>query len=149
MTSVLPGTLVQALITSIHSNGLNLQVLGFFEGTIDELQLDQDPKSYKLGKKVKARILYEYSSSPPKFALSLADHIVKLTPRMVTGQKKSGQGTTVQELYPVGTILEAVKVVRLEAERGLIVEVEPGVEGFVHVRGFMFYKRIIRLIGTW
>ncbi|KAF8973590.1 hypothetical protein BDZ97DRAFT_1751613 [Flammula alnicola] len=133
VTSVLPGTLVQALITSVHPNGLNLQVLGFFEGTIDELHLGQEAKEYKLGKKVKARILYDYSSSPPKFALTLADHVVRLTPRLLPGKAEPAQGRGVQELYPVGTTLEAVNVLRLEAERGLIVEIEPGVEGFVHI----------------
>ena len=129
MTSILPGTLVQALITSVHPDGLNLQVLGFFDGTIDQLHLGKQSSAYQIGKKVKARVLYEYSSSPPKFALTLADHVVKLGPRLV-GDKTEG----VQQLYPIGTVLEAGKVLRLEAERGLIIEVAPGVEGFVHVR---------------
>ncbi|KDR85384.1 hypothetical protein GALMADRAFT_234227 [Galerina marginata CBS 339.88] len=133
VTSVIPGTLVQALITSIHPNGLNLQVLGFFEGTIDRLHLEHDPNWYNIGKKVKARILYDYSSSPPKFALALSDHIVKLKPRLAADKNEANKGKSVQDLYPVGTILESVKVLRLETERGLIVEVEPGIEGFVHI----------------
>lgn len=142
MTSVLPGTLVQTLITSVHPHGLNLQVLGFFDGTVDRLHLDQDPASYKVGKKIKARILYEYSSSsPPKFALALVDHIVKLRARLGVNKTEAENGNSVQELYPVGTQLEAVKVLRLEAERGLIAEVAPGVEGFAHV-GFFFRYRI-------
>ena len=115
----------------MHPDGLNLQVLGFFDGTIDQLHLGQQASTYKIGKKVKARILYDYSSSPPKFALALADHVVKLGPRLV-GDKTEG----VQKQYPVGTVLEAVKVLRAEAERGLMVEVAPGVEGFVHVCTF-------------
>ncbi|KAH9486567.1 rRNA biogenesis protein rrp5 [Psilocybe cubensis] len=134
VTSVLPGTLVQALITSVHPHGLNLQVLGFFDGTIDRLHLDEEPDSYKVGKKVKARILYEYSSSsPPKFALALVDHIVKLRARMGVGKNEAESGNSIQELYPVGTLLDAVKVVRLETERGLIAEIAPGIEGFAHI----------------
>jgi len=128
VTSILPGTLVQGLITAVHPGGLNLQVLGFFDGTIDHLHLGQQPSAYKIGKKVKARILYDHSSSPPKFALALADHIVKLGPRLVGDKTES-----VQQQYPIGTVLEAVKVLRAEAERGLMVEVAPDVEGFVHV----------------
>lgn len=112
----------------MHPDGLNLQVLGFFNGTIDQLHLGKQPSAYKIGKKVKARILYDYSSSPPKFALALADHVVKLGPRLVA-EKTEG----VQQLYPIGTVVEALKVLRTETERGLIVELAPGVEGFVHV----------------
>ncbi|KAF9527766.1 hypothetical protein CPB83DRAFT_376457 [Crepidotus variabilis] len=131
VTSVLPGTLVQGLITNVHNTGLNLQVLGFFDGTIDQFHLDKAGSSYKVGKKVKARVLYDHSSSPPKFALSLADHIIKLGSRL----KKIGNGQLVSlgEAFPIGTILEAAKVLRVESERGLIAEIEPGVEGFVHI----------------
>lgn len=128
---------MQALITAVNSDGLNLQVLGFFDGTIEQLHLDRDPKSYKLGKKVKARVLYGHSTSPPKFALSLADHIVKLTPRLPPAKEKVDEGKTVQDLYPIGTKLDSVKVVRLESERGLIVEIQAGVEGFIHVCNFL------------
>lgn len=137
VTSVLPGALVQALITSVNPDGLNLQVLGFFEGTVGRLHLEQDPDAYKVGKKVKARILYDYSASPPKFALALSDPIVKLSPRLGHSQNNVNEEKTLQELYPVGTILEAVKVLRVEAERGLFVEVGEGVRGFVHVGIFL------------
>ncbi len=139
MTSVLPGTLVQALVTSVHPNGLNVQLLGFFEGTIDELHLGRDPKAYKLGKKIKARVLYDYSAAPPKFALSLAEHIVKLTPCLVPGNSSEEADKTVPEMYPVGTTLEGVKVIRVDAERGLIVEIVPGVAGFIHVSYSLFF----------
>lgn len=147
MTSVLPGTLVQALITSVHPHGLNLQVLGFFDGTVDRLHLDHDPALYKVGKKVKARVLYNWStSSPPKFALALVDHIIKLRARLGVDKDETESGKSVQELYPVGTLLNAVKVLRLEAERGLVVEVAPGVEGFVHVGGSLYAKILLILI---
>jgi rRNA biogenesis protein RRP5 len=44
-----------------------------------------------------------------------------------------GDAALLQEAYPVGTMLDAVRIVRVEAERGLVVEVRPGLEGFVHV----------------
>ena len=68
-------------------------------------------------------------STPPRFALSLADHVVGYTAR-----------TDLQGAYPVGTTLEAVKVARVESERGLIMEVASGVEGFVHVRALFCFS---------
>lgn len=132
---------MQGLITAVNSEGLNLQVLGYFDGTIEQLHLDRDAKSYKLGKKVKARVLYGHSTSPPKLALSLADHIVKLAPRIPSSEESGGK--TLQELYPVGTKLDSVKVIRLEPERGLIVEIEAGVEGFIHVCDFLYLLQFL------
>ncbi|KAJ7102119.1 hypothetical protein B0H15DRAFT_813261 [Mycena belliarum] len=134
-TSVLPGTLVQALITAVHPSGLNLQILGFFEGTVDRLHLRPDPyeKTYKIGKKVKARVLYDFSTTPPRFALALTEHVLGLEARKMRKDKKSAT-STMQEAYPIGTILESVKVIRLEAERGAMVDIESGaLQGFVHI----------------
>ncbi|KAG6899782.1 hypothetical protein C0993_006968 [Termitomyces sp. T159_Od127] len=127
-SSVLPGTLVQSLITAISSSGLNLQILGFFDGTVDQFHLPHpvSEKAYKVGKKIKARVLYNYSSSPPRFALALAEHILALKPR------REGE-LTLREAFPIGRILDGVKVTRLEAERGIVVEVQPETKGFVHI----------------
>ncbi|OBZ78635.1 rRNA biogenesis protein RRP5 [Grifola frondosa] len=135
VTSVLPGTLVQSLITAVHRDGLNLQVLGYFDGTVDQFHLvPGDPEvNYKVGRKIKARVLYDISpSTPPRFALSLADHVLRLTMKNPAGPEESA-ASTIQDAYSVGTILDAVKVTRVESERGLVVEVSPGIEGFVHI----------------
>jgi hypothetical protein len=134
VTSVLPGALVQSLITAIHPTGLNLQVLGFFEGTVDQVHLKREGKAYQVGKKVRARILYEYSSSPPRFALALVDHLTNLSAPCIKSKEVPAQTKSIQEAFPLGTIIESTKVLRVETERGVIVEVQPGVEGFVHVR---------------
>jgi rRNA biogenesis protein RRP5 len=135
VTSILPGELVQCLIISVSSVGLNVQVLGYFDGTIDEYHLPPgDPTdNFKAGKKVKARVLYEIpGTSPPRFALSLASHIISLERKSISAE--DGEDVTnFEEAYPIGTTLEAVKVVRVEAERGLLVEVQESVQGFVHV----------------
>lgn len=107
-------------------------MLGFFDGTVDLFHLPKTPeKSFKVGKKIRARVLYSYSTSPPKFALALSDHIVHLRPRLVSSEDGAA---VLQDAHPVGTILDAVKVLRVERERGLIVEVGENQEGFVHVR---------------
>lgn len=135
---------MQTLVTASHSTGLNLLVLGYFEGTVDPFHLRNEGSSYKVGKKVKARILYDYSSSsPPKFALALTEHVVNLRVRQSQDKHEEVKNTKdIQDAYPIGTLLEAVKVSRIEPERGLIVEVEPGLEGFVHVCLFFLVLRV-------
>lgn len=130
VTSVLPGILGQALITGISPSGINLQTLGFFNATADEFNVPTNPaKVFKIGQKVKARILYEIAgSSPPKFSVSLLDHIVNLK------EKLSTDDTAIHLAYPNGTILDAITVKRVEPERGLVVEVQPHLDGFIHVR---------------
>ncbi|KAJ7107617.1 hypothetical protein C8R43DRAFT_199697 [Mycena crocata] len=132
--SVLPGTLVQALITAVHSSGLNLQILGFFDGTVDQFHLrpDASDKTYKIGKKVKARVLYDFSSTPPRFALALSEHVLGLGIRRIKVDKKQTSAQTMQEAYPIGTILDSVKVIRLETERGVVVEAGT-LQGFIHI----------------
>ncbi|KAJ4499442.1 hypothetical protein C8R41DRAFT_754139 [Lentinula lateritia] len=134
VSSVLPGTLVQTLITAVHPTGINLQVLGFFDGTVDEFHLPRrmTEKSLKIGQKVKARVLYYLPSAPPKLALSLNEHVVRLTSRDVLPQG-SDTHFPMQELYPIGTLINDVKVLRVEAERGLTVRLDSGVDGFVHI----------------
>lgn len=129
VTSVLPGILGQALITAISPSGINLQILGFFDATADEFNVPNNPaKPFKIGQKVKARILYEIAgSSPPKFSVSLLDHIINLKEKLSTGD------AAIHLAYPIGTILDAVTVKRVEPERGLVVEVQPHLDGFIHI----------------
>jgi rRNA biogenesis protein RRP5 len=138
VTSVLPGMLVQCLVTAVQSTGLNVQIMGFFDGTVDQYHLLPGPieKNYKLGRKLKARVLYGIASTSPKFALSLANHVIHLVPRSVRGGDEAGPPASLQEAYPVGTVLDAVKVIRVEAAQGLVVQVQADVQGFIHVSLF-------------
>jgi hypothetical protein len=134
--SILPGELAQCLITSVSPLGLNVQVLGYFEGTIDEYHLPPgDPvDNFNAGKKVKARVLYEIpGTSPPRFSLSLASHIIALEQKAVSAGDGDGDATSIDEAYPVGTTLDSVKIVKVEPERGLLADVQEGIQGFVHV----------------
>lgn len=129
VSSVLPGSLVQALVTAVVSDGLNLQILGFFGAMADEFHLPNTPKkSLKVGERVKARVLYDLpGTTPPRFAVTLAEHHIRLQP------KSTDEGQSLHVLFPVGTVLDSVKVQRVEVERGLVVEIQPHQEGFVHV----------------
>ncbi|KAF7981179.1 hypothetical protein HWV62_34965 [Athelia sp. TMB] len=132
VSSILPGALVQSLITAVVPSGLNLQILGFFEGTVDQISL-RTGKTYKVGQKIKARVLYDVpATSPPKFALTLAEHVIGLEAKHTKGAGGKDR-VTLQEGYPIGTIFEEAKVASVEQERGLMIEVEPGVQGFVHI----------------
>ncbi|TFY72409.1 hypothetical protein EVG20_g579 [Dentipellis fragilis] len=134
VTSILPGELVQCLITAIVPHGLNIQMLGYFGGTIDKLHLPPgDPAdNFKLGKKIKARVLHSIpGAASPRFALSLADHILKM--KVKSSENKTENSSAIQEAYPIGTILESAKVVEVVSERGLLVEVQPEVQGFIHI----------------
>ncbi|KIJ46379.1 hypothetical protein M422DRAFT_66742 [Sphaerobolus stellatus SS14] len=130
ITSILPGTLVQGLITNVSPGGLNVQMLGYFEGTIDASHLpsgDGAPR-FKLGQKIKARVLWDMIvSEPRKFALSLLPHILELEVPHIKGQ-------TLSDAFPIGTILDAIKVIQVEPERGLALEVQEGLLGYVHIR---------------
>jgi rRNA biogenesis protein RRP5 len=118
----------------MSSNGLNLQMLGFFDATADEFHIPANPaKAFKIGQKVKTRILYEIpGNSPPRFSVSLLDHIINLEEKLATPDLSDI--TAVPIAYPIGTILDGVKVKRVEPERGLIVEVQPHLDGFIHVK---------------
>lgn len=129
VASVLPGALTESLVTAVSDYGLKLQVLGYFDGTIDlhHLPTKNPSKKYKVGQKVKSRVLYQLpSASPPKFALSLADHVLNL-------QTKQAEGSHMPVSYPIGTFLDSVKIVGVEGEHGVTAEITPDVTGFIHV----------------
>jgi hypothetical protein len=87
ITSVLPGQLVSVLVTAALPSGLNVKLHGYFDGTIDSFHLpafanpeDKIEDAYKVGQKLKARVLWDsISSTPKKFALSAAEHVVALS----------------------------------------------------------------------
>ncbi|GJE87565.1 U3 snoRNP-associated protein Rrp5 [Phanerochaete sordida] len=129
VSSIVPGALVSALVTMIQPTGLNLQVLGFYNGTVDQFHLPPGDveDNFKLGQKVKARVLYDISpSTPPRFALSLAAHVVALADKTV-------DGAPLRAAFAVGTPVDPVRVLRVEPERGLVVHVAPALEGVVHI----------------
>lgn len=43
-----------------------------------------------------------------------------------------------QDAYPLGTVLDSIKIIRVESEWGLVCEAAKGASGFVHV-SFLFF----------
>ena len=130
---MLPGSLVQALVTDISKDGVVVQMLGFFDATIDRIHLRQGGADLKIGQKVKGRVLYQHSSDPPRFALGFAQHLIDLEVRKAPMEEGMDELVPIQERFPIGTVIESAKVVKIEPERGLYLELEDSVEGFVHV----------------
>ncbi|KAI6136482.1 hypothetical protein F5141DRAFT_1074915 [Pisolithus sp. B1] len=131
VTSVLPGMLVQSLVTGVTSSGLNLQILGFFDATADKYHQSRVQKTLKVGQRIKARVLYNIpGTSPPRFSVSLSDHHLGLG---IKSAAANSEGPSLVDAFPIGTILDSVKISHVEPEQGLLVEVQPSVDGFVHI----------------
>ncbi|TFK30827.1 U3 snoRNP-associated protein Rrp5 [Coprinopsis marcescibilis] len=128
VTSVIPGSLVQALVTDIGHDGVRLQLLGFFDGTVDRIHLRKGENAVKVGQKVKGRVLYQHSVDPPRFAVALSEHLTQLD-----GDRILEGDSSIQQAYPLGYVLDSAKVTKVEPERGLFLEAAPGLEGFVHI----------------
>ncbi|KAG8742229.1 rRNA biogenesis protein rrp5 [Ceratobasidium sp. 414] len=164
--ALLPGTLVSALATAIVPSGLNVQILGFFNGTIELFHLPGGTENFKIGDKVKARVLWDIpGSSPPRFALSLLPHVINLVPASTLpppllaseGEPKKKRkkeieaGVKLAEAYPIGMILESVRVTRVESEWGLVCQIGEGVDGFVHISQIAdsLVPQLSSTSGTW
>lgn len=67
------------------------------------------------------------SHEPRQLALSLLPHIINLHDARMDGEH------LIQEAFPIGTTLDSVKVVKVESEHGLTMEVQENVPGLVYV----------------
>ncbi|EJT49659.1 rRNA processing-related protein [Trichosporon asahii var. asahii CBS 2479] len=118
--SLLPGQLASCLVTAVVPSGLNVKICGFYDGTIDIAHLglgeDDIEDRYNIGKKIKARILYDtVASSERRFALSALPHIFNLaSPVAADGE------TPLEIAIPVGKTLPSVKVIRVIPDWGRV-----------------------------
>ncbi|WVQ79413.1 hypothetical protein IAT38_001510 [Cryptococcus sp. DSM 104549] len=131
--SIVPGHLVTALITAVVPSGLNVKVAGFYDGTIDLAHLplgDEDvEEKYKIGKKVRARVIYDNTASTPRgFALSALPHVLNLT-----SPTQEGDETPLELAIPIGKVYQSVKVTRVLQDWGVMCRTQDGLEGFVHI----------------
>ncbi|WVQ96181.1 hypothetical protein IAU59_003284 [Kwoniella sp. CBS 9459] len=131
--SLVPGHLITALITAVVPSGLNVKVCGFYDGTIDLAHLplgeaDIEDK-YKIGKKVRARIIYDnIGTTPSKFALSALPHVVALS-----SPTKEGEDVPLEHAIAIGKLYPSVKVTRVIPDWGVVVRTNDGLDGFVHI----------------
>ena len=105
----LPGTAVEFLIADITSRGVIGKVMGMIDVTADLMHSgagasgkDLD-KKYKIGTKVKGRIICTFPTSDPlKLGLSLLDHVMSLTTQKTV---KNGQKVNPLDDLPLSTII--------------------------------------------
>lgn len=135
ISSLLPGHVVSALITTVvPETGLNLKIFGTFDSTVDLTHLPVSAstdleETYKVGKKVKARIIFETIGTHGKtFGLSLLPHVVNGTSPTIDDGK-----TSIEEKMTIGTILDNVTVDLVEKEWGLICSTSEGYKAYVHI----------------
>ncbi|EKD20395.1 uncharacterized protein L3040_004320 [Drepanopeziza brunnea f. sp. 'multigermtubi'] len=134
----LPGTAVEILVSEITLRGISGKVMGSLDVTADLMHSGAGAsgkdleKKYKIGSKVKGRLICTFpNSQPAKLGVSLLDHVLSLS---------SLQGLLNSELknpldiLPLSSFVEEVKVKKVEPGMGLFVDVGvKGVAGFVHI----------------
>ena len=136
LESVMPGSLLNAMITAILPNGLNVKFYGFFEGTIsiDHIPYDDSKRPlserYPIGKKLKTRVIFDHPTSNPKrFSLSILPHIVRLENNI-----KPSDDLNVFDIFHKGLFIHDCKIIRKESEKGLFVNIpETDLIGFIHI----------------
>ena len=137
--SYLPGSAIEILISEVSSKGIAGKAMGVLDVTADlihsgaaasgkELQ-----KKYTVGSKVKGRVICTFpSSTQKKIGISLLDHVICLRSKLATAP--SEQQTLPTEILPLSTIIDEVKVTKVEPSLGLFVDIGvKGVRGFVHI----------------
>ena len=136
--SFLPGTAVELSISEVTSSGMAGKVMGLVDVTADIIHsgaaasskaLD---KKYIVGSKVKARIICTFPlNNEKKLGISLLEHVTGLTQHKSSNVKDARVPT---ELIPISTIVEEIKVAKLEPQLGLFVDIGvKGARGFVHI----------------
>jgi rRNA biogenesis protein RRP5 len=134
----LPGTAVEVLVTDITSKGLTGKLMGMVDVTADLVHSGAGAngkdleKKYKIGSRIKARILCTFPlSEPRKLGISLLEHIINLSS---TQAHQGGQRLDPLDVLPLSTIVEDITVKKVEPGIGLFVDTGvKGVPGFVHI----------------
>ena len=118
-----PGFLVNAKVARVLENGIELNFLGGFSGTvfIDHL-VKGDPSKYKPGEKLTARIV-SVDQMTQSITLSTLPHLVKF--ESITNQLK-------QEGVTVGNVYEKVSVADVAFGDSYRIEITSLVNGFLH-----------------
>ncbi|KAI6031571.1 hypothetical protein BKA83DRAFT_4202404 [Pisolithus microcarpus] len=93
-------------------------VTSVLPGTSGSSRVQRTPK---VGQKIKARVLYNIpGTSPPRFSVSLSDHHLGL------GIKSAAvdlEGPSLVDAFPIGTILDSVKISHVEPEQGFTLHI--------------------------
>lgn len=140
VNSFLPGTAAEVLVSETAPSGIAGKVMGLLNVTADLIHSGAAAsgkdleKKYPTGSKVKGRIICTFPTAvEKKLGISLQDHIVYWRPKTTTSASVK-ENTLPTEMLPISTIVDEVKVVKVEQGTGLLVDVGvKGVRGFVHI----------------
>ncbi|KAF2658858.1 rRNA biogenesis protein-like protein RRP5 [Lophiostoma macrostomum CBS 122681] len=133
-----PGTAVDLLVADVTSTTVTGKIMGLIDATADAVHsgaannaADLNEK-YKIGSRVKARIICTFpGADPKKVGVSLLDHVVSLSRRM-SGKPKEKKDPLV--LLPISSFIEEAKVIRVESRAGLYLDLGVrDVVGFAHI----------------
>ncbi|KAK8123488.1 hypothetical protein PG999_003406 [Apiospora kogelbergensis] len=137
INTFLPGTAVELMVNEISGRGLAGKVMGSLDVTADLIHSGAGPQAvdleekYKVGKKVKARVICNFpTSQDPKLGVSLLEHVTKLRPKTVDGSSNKSP----LDALSISALVEKCTVTKVEPEVGVFVEIGvKGVPGFVHI----------------
>lgn len=128
LDTLIPGMLVSGKVQNVLSDGLLLNFLTFFHGTVDCFHLPKaltsaDLKvSFTAGQAVDARVLY-VNPSTKKIGLTMKPSLV--------------QGTTTGRIPQIGTTIESAQVSRLDENLGMLLQFSTErsgeATGYVHI----------------
>ncbi|KAF1832627.1 nucleic acid-binding protein [Decorospora gaudefroyi] len=134
----LPGTAVDVLVVDTTSSTVTGKILGLIDATADAYHSGATQRAadvsqkYKIGSKVKARILFTCPDSEPrKVGVSLLEHVVALSSRM-SGKPKERKSPL--DLLPISTLVDSAKVVKVAPSQGAFFDLGiRDVVGFCHI----------------
>ncbi|KAE8352852.1 hypothetical protein BDV28DRAFT_119450 [Aspergillus coremiiformis] len=134
INSYLPGTAAEILLTEVTSSGATGKIMGMLDTTVDLVQSggnsrkDDLTNKYKIGAKVKGRLISTFPASEPyKVGFSLLDHVCKFT------SEAQGPGSS-EDAPAISAIVPEAKVIKVDPGLGVYVQIGSTKHvGFVHV----------------
>ncbi|PWY88997.1 nucleic acid-binding protein [Aspergillus heteromorphus CBS 117.55] len=134
ISSFLPGTAAEILLTDVAPTGMVGKIMGMLDATVDLVQSggcsgkDDLTKKYQIGAKIKGRLVSTFPSAEPfKVGFSLLDHVTKFAPTSY------GPGSS-SDAPAVSAIVPEAKIVKVEPGLGVYVQLGSTKHlGFVHV----------------
>ncbi|KAF9977457.1 rRNA biogenesis protein rrp5 [Actinomortierella ambigua] len=142
ISSIVPGSVIDAHVTGIQDKGVLCKFMGHFDATIDYFHTARGiitnkkdlEDQFKVNSTVRARILYvDLSSTPNRIGLTNAKHAMALSQPDAT-EDQPGAKVYPQTAVPVGHIFESVTIKRIDEGYGLMCEMEgTEIPGFVHI----------------
>ncbi|KAI5266508.1 nucleic acid-binding protein [Aureobasidium subglaciale] len=130
----LPGTAVEVLVTESSRGGIATKVMGMLDATADVIhsgagaRVDDVSKKYKIGSKVKARVICTFhSNDSKKIGISFLDHVKSFKAFALGSEKKADK-------IGASSIVEDAQVVHVEPAMGLFFKLTGSSNpGFAHI----------------